>query len=216
MNAINLAQLRDTIQRRGAPAAVVQSALPAMRLLAIAGVKEHFATSTGPGGESWKALAHPRPQGGQHPLRDKGLLMASVGANVTKSQLALIASHPGANVHQHGATIRPKTARMLAIPLTAEANRIGSPRKNHFPRPLFVYAPRGRRSAFLAESKGDGSIRIHYVLKDRVLIPARPFLGFSAKTRDKIDRLLADRLADYVEGLFNPDVSRSIRAVAIH
>lgn len=178
---------------------VVRAAMPALKVLAVAGVKEHFALSQSPEGTPWKPIAHPRPDGGSgRPLRDKGLLAASISATNTEETLALHASHPAANVHQFGATIRPTRAKALTIPLTREAKRVGSPGRGRFPRSLFVLAAKGGRSAFLAERDESGTVTLHYVLKREVKVPARPYLGFSAKTLDKVTRLLADRLARHI------------------
>jgi phage gpG-like protein len=175
---------------------VVRAAMPALRVLAVAGVKEHFATGTSPEGTPWKPIEHPRPDGGSgRPLRDKGLLAASISATNTEETLALHASHPAANVHQFGATIRPTRAKALTIPLTKEAKRVGSPGRGRFPRALFVLATKGGRSAFLAERDDSGTLTLHYALKREVKIPARPYLGFSSKTLGKVTSLLADRYA---------------------
>ena len=52
--------------------------------------------------------------------------------------------------------------------------------------------------AFLAERDENGAITLHYTLVREAKVPARPYLGFSSKTLDKVTRLLADRLAKAV------------------
>lgn len=191
MNALNLEQLARSFQAWDL-SGVIDDSARVLKVLAVAGVKEHFRRSQAPDGTPWRALSHARVGGGDKPLLDKGTLQASVTAEVTGKQLILMASHPAAGVHQFGATIRPKNGRFLAIPLTPEAKRVGSPRQNHFPRPLFVYAAQEGRKLFLAESV-EGELTIQYRLVGSVTIPPRPYLGFSATTVDKITRVIADR-----------------------
>jgi phage gpG-like protein len=156
-----------------------------LEVLAVSGAKENFTQARAPDGTPWKALEHPRPSGGDKPLRDKGLLMASLSASVTEGQLRLRASHVGANVHQFGATIKPKRAKKLAIPVSREGKRAGRPRD--FPRKL-KWRPTNGQSSLLYEVTGERRKRvvIHYVLVDEVTIPARPFVGFSSETLGKI------------------------------
>lgn len=174
---------------------VVRDAMPVLKVVAVGGVREHFQTATGPDGLPWKKLRHERPDGGSGlPLSDKGLLAASVSASTTEDEITLRASHPAANVHQYGATIRPTRARALTLPLTPEAKRVGSPGRNRFPRPLFVLSLDNQRG-FLAERTPEGGMVLHYVLRKMVVVPARPFLGYSAKTLDRMTKILADRYA---------------------
>lgn len=168
----------------------VRATMTARKVISVAGVREHFVRSQTPYGVPWKPLKHPRPSGGGTPLRDTGLLLASVSAEITEEGIALKASHPGANVHQFGAVIRPVRAKALTIPLTPEAKRTGSPGRGRFPRPLFIYRTHNDH-AFLAESTANG-LTLHYRLEKEVRIPAREFLGFSDATLAKLDKILAD------------------------
>lgn len=196
MTELTLAQLAARTGGRAVPAEALAAVMPAVRVLAIAGVREHFQTQTAPDGKKWKALRHGRVGGGGGPLNDTGRLKASVGATIDRDRLLLTASHPGANLHQFGGVVRPKRAKMLAIPVTKEAKRIGSPRQNKFPRPLFVHAKGDR--AVLAEAASDGTLTVHYVLRRSVTVPARPFLGFSERTQAKIDKLVQDRVVAWI------------------
>lgn len=173
---------------------VLRDSERAIRTISTSGVALHFREGVGPDGVPWKPLAHPRPQGGTKPLRDKGILAASVSATVTQGELELSSNSPGAATHQYGATIRPKRGKYLAIPITTESRRVGSPRKNKFPRPLFFVACRSATNkGLLCERGSDGRLVAQYVLVPSVTVPARPFLGWSQKTLDKITRLLADK-----------------------
>ncbi len=101
-----------------------------------ADVKENFAGSHAPDGTPWTPLKFPRvrSKGQDHPLRDRGLLMASISAG--EGHVESVDSHSfevGTNlvyaaIHQHGGVIRPTSGKFLAIPLTKEAYAVGSPR----------------------------------------------------------------------------------------
>lgn len=95
---------------------------------------------------------------------------------------------PYARIHEEGGTIRPKSARVLTIPVTAQAQKAGSPRSFggdlHFRfsggRPLGLFDPVGK---------------MQYVAKDSVTIPARPYLEPALKKSEKeIIRIFTKRM----------------------
>src|SRR5574342_398005 len=100
-----------------------------------------------------------------------------------------------AAVHEYGATIRPKTAQWLTIPLiTAAKNK----RAGDFGDELFFYQPKGKDYAFLGRKNGD-SVENVFLLMKEVTIPERSFLrtGFDEnvnKITDKIEDMLNDVL----------------------
>lgn len=157
-----------------------------LMVVSVSGVKRGFAQQTAPDGTPWTPLKFARPSGGQKILRDKGLLMASISASVTEKTITLSANSPGARLHQFGGVIRPKRAKVLTIPVSKEAARIGSPRK--FPRPLF--SARGG----LCEHKGEELV-MHYRFASSVTVPARPFLGWSQETLESVENIIADAYA---------------------
>ncbi len=85
----------------------------------VSNVLENFQGSHAPDGTPWLPLKHPRinSRGGDKPLRDKGLLMASVTSRASGNNVATITPNSmeyGTNldyapVHQYGATIFPTT-----------------------------------------------------------------------------------------------------------
>lgn len=179
--------------------AIEQSA-PIVRMLSIAGAQRGIADGVDIHGRPFAPLKHPRPEGGAgHPLRDKGLLAASLSATVTEGEIVLSANAPGARIQNYGGTIYPKK-KFLAIPLTTEAKRIGSPKKNHFPRPLFFRKAAGG-SGLLCENVG-GKLVAQYVLVKSVAITARQYLGWSAATLDKIQAVIADKYSAGLAKLF--------------
>ena len=87
-----------------------------------------------------------------------------VGNNTTVAQLGFINNRPiYAGVHEFGATIRPKNARFLAIPLQPGLGR-----------------PRGLPNTFIQGrviyQNVSGSARPMFALASQVTIPARPVL----------------------------------------
>jgi len=86
-------------------------------------------------------------------------------------------SVPYAAAHEFGSTIRPKRARMLRIPLPAALTSAGVDR---FPSPLrqtgagLFYLRRSRRGNLILFNRVTSEP--WYVLRDKVEIPARPFL----------------------------------------
>lgn len=205
MTAVSLDQFKRNVNDASASTQeVIDGTIKALGVIAVAGARQHFTDQSGPDGKKWDSLKHPRPDGGGRILEDKGLLKASIQARTVKGMIQLVSSHPAANLHQYGGTITPKIARALAIPLTREAKRTGSPRRNGFPRPLFIVKTKNGK-AFLAESN-DGKLVWHYILVRQVKVGKREFLGFSAKTLDKMERLLALRLMQKVQSAFDPTV----------
>lgn len=201
MNKTTLPKLAAELAK-GEPGSLVAFVLKAVqqavKVAATGGVREHFQQQKSPEGIPWKKLAHARPDGSSRILQDRGTLAASVRCDVSGSEVTLTASHVAANVHQYGAMIRPKTAKHLAIPVTVEAKRAGSPRR--FGKPLFTIRSGDTmlmiQKADGRKKKGDG--KVQYVLVKSVTVPARPYLGFSDKTQDVIGGIVSDALADKV------------------
>lgn len=103
-------QTLNTLLRRIA-AAVGASRFGALwrvlRMLAVAGVKEHFASSVGPDGIAWPGLV---ARAGK-PLLDKGILVASVREAGAMPGLTLQTTLRHAPAHQYGATIKKPERR---------------------------------------------------------------------------------------------------------
>lgn len=197
---VTLRQLADRLSR---PAGRVDPLPRAARapavVTAVGGVREGFQQQRGPDGRPWAPLKFARPRGGSLVLLDTGRLRASVVGRADAETVTVGTNRPGAATQHYGATIRPKRAKALAIPLTPTAARF-PPRD--FPGKL-VWIPTRRADpsarGVLAELKWTGRGRKakpelvrHYVLRAQVVIPARPFVGFSAETVREITRLAAD------------------------
>jgi phage gpG-like protein len=208
MSSMRVEDLIRRLQQAAPGSRFLADALKTAQGIALHGVRESFNRQTGPDGNPWRKLARPRIGGGNRILQASGSLLKSVTCTIVGNSLVLQSSHPAADVHQFGAKITPKVARALAIPLTAEAKRFGSPRG--FNRPLFIVVLRNSGNAFLAERVSNGMV-LHYLLRRSVTIPARPFLGFSPQTLGKIEALLEDKLMQQIYQAFNAQQSIPMR-----
>jgi phage gpG-like protein len=190
---------------RDLPSLDYHKPLKAIRVAAIADVKENFAGGHSPEGAIWAPLKWARLRAGNGssaPLRDTGKLMGSITGQgvghveqITGTELTIGTNLVNAAIHQYGGTIRPVNAKALAIPRTLDAFRAGSPR--NFPRPLFF--GKGPKASYLAETqqKGRGkkkspTLVIHYLLLKQVTIPARPYLGWSPALLETSNLILQD------------------------
>lgn len=149
-------------------------------VLSVAGAKEHFDKSRSPEGVPWPAL---RIRQGK-PLLDTGRTRASIAATFSGSTVVLSANGVQAGIMNAGGVIRAKK-KYLAIPLTAEARRAGSPRSI---AGLHFQGKKGQNRGVLADKEG----KPVFALVPSVKIPARPFLGWSQATLAKIDRVLIE------------------------
>ena len=156
----------------------------------VSDVKRRFATSTAPDGARWRPLKFRRARGGDRPLQDTGRLLASVTGRATPTEVVVGTAHPAAALHQFGGTVRPKKGKYLAIPLTREAARAGSPRRM-----------KGTPRAPLFAKKVGGRWVGHFLLARKAVVPARPFLGISKEAERAVAAVLADAAARrWVEG----------------
>lgn len=159
VTTLTVRQLSDQIGQ-GIPTALIQQrllqVLPAIAQLGVSDVKKHLADSRSPDGRPFAPLAHGRIRGGSAiPLRDRGFLLASINGRAIESGIAVGTNLEYAAIHNFGGTIVPKRVKFLAIPLTIEALRAGSPRR--FPRPL---SPR-------INKLGTGGVLVEEIRQDR-------------------------------------------------
>jgi phage gpG-like protein len=193
--------------------------------MVLSDIKSNFAGGHSPDGVRWKPLAHGRPSGGSAlPLRDNGLLLASLTTRESPTEIAVGTNLAYAGVHQWGGIIRPVRAKLLAIPITKEAKRAGGPR--NFPRPLTAIIGKSGEGVLLetpprrpkpakpkrSTAVTNGSVKkpavptpgergkVQFVLVKEVVVPARPFLGLSAGLLDRVERLLIDEAARAING----------------
>ncbi len=180
-----------------------EPALKRCKLVLVAETKKNFANARAPDGTPWRPLQGSRVRGGDKPLRDRGILMASVAAagkgniaTIGPDQLVYGTNIAYARIHQSGGTIRPK-GKALAIPATVEAMRAGSPRA--FPGKLFIIWKKGDKSGGLYEQRGK-NIKKQFTLVSSVTIPARPFLGWNAPMVDTCTKILVEFWEQQLDG----------------
>lgn len=134
-------------------------------------------------------------------LLDTGVLRNSINNSANKTSATVGTSNDYASTHQFGATILPRRAKRLSIPLTKEAQRVGGASK--FPAPLkqTIALYGGRWSRLLVDAAGTPQ----YLLARKAEIPARPFMpirGDRADLPDAWSSRLIQILEDYVQGTF--------------
>jgi len=174
-----------------------------------------FDQGVDPNGNPWAPVKfRVRDSGGTlQPLRDRGLLMASMtsdsGSGAIRERgndfLRYGTNLIYAGVHQFGHRMTPKQASFLCMPMTLEALRAGSPK--NFPRPLRPVINKSKDGGVLIEDepkdqepkkKGERQEKpndiVHYIMTKEAVIPARPFLGYTEKLADKMALILDDWL----------------------
>lgn len=157
-------------------------------VLSVAGAKEHFDKSRSPEGIPWAPVSL---RSGK-PLLDTGRTRASIASTFNGSTVVLSANGVQARLLNAGGILRAKK-KFLAIPLTAEARRAGSPRSI---AGLHFQGKKGANRGVLADKQG----KPVFALVPSVRIPARPFLGWSQATLAKIDRVLIEDITRALGG----------------
>ena len=132
--------------------------------------------------------------GGGRTLFDTGALMRSVAQRRPQILEKAVRQRTGnlkyARLHQRGGEIRPRRAKMLAIPKTRAARRGGRPRR------FLERFPAGRERHEAA--------RKHFIFtKGPVRIPRRRFLGLGRPHRQDLARLIVDRYRAVMSGKGN-------------
>lgn len=167
-------------------------------------IQKNWPTSPGLSSLTVKA----RARGGSRVLFDTGKLWRSVtgtgpdsAAEATAKWARLTVRHEGATTHQYGAIIRPRRAKFLAVPLSPDASKAGSPRG--FGKELTLIPFKNRRGYLMVEKPrktGKGRHRArqiggrerqqtkaHFMLTKEVRIPPRPFVPELAAVMPDID-----------------------------
>jgi len=89
----------------------------------------------------------------------------------------------GAQRQEEGGELKPSVAKSLALPISDRARNANWSSGNRIPAmfPLAVYVKRNGKSPLLilplSRSKGGKDYEVLYVLKQSVMLPARPTLG---------------------------------------
>lgn len=166
--------LSGVLLRLRAAAADMRAPLEEVGAVLVANTQMRFETSTGPGGTPWKQSLRVKLFGGQT-LRESGRLMGSFVHQVVGNTVEWGSNVIYAAIHQFGGTIVPKK-------------------------------PGGRLvfGALESEQTAEGKVANPLVFAQKVVIPARPMIGFD--DRDLIDtrEVLVNHLVRIARG--DPDV----------
>ena len=111
--------------------------------------RERFLDEVTPAGKKWSRLSAVTLANRRSPngiLRDSGELFRSIHMKATtaNAQVGTNLNHPKVMVHQHGATIKPKSARSLVIPGGKGSNR-----------PIFAKSAKIPARPYIGIGKGD-------------------------------------------------------------
>jgi phage gpG-like protein len=146
-----------------------------------ADIKRRFVSGTAPDGTPWKPLRFNRPSGPGKPLQDTGELTASIQGRSEPGQVVWFTTRQGAALQNNGGTVVPRKGKFLAIPLTVEAKRAGSPRR-----------VTGSARVPLFARRVNGQLVGHFLLVKKVVVPARPFMGLSGQALSAIAQALSE------------------------
>ena len=180
MATISLPQLAIVLGDMESRVSNVRPVLKAGAISGISEIKQRFQDSKGPDGTVWPPLKHPRPnsKGGDKPLLDTGQLQASFAHTLTDNSLTIGTAKPQAALMNFGGTVRPVKAKWLTIPLTTKAMRAGSPK--NFNGILFPRINKAKSGGVMVDAFGVAQ----YAMTKKVVIPPRPFMGFSDAWRE--------------------------------
>jgi phage virion morphogenesis protein len=150
------------------------------------GAQMRFRSGKGPDGTPWKPSRRAEQEGGQT-LSDTRRLRNSITSAFDRTSATVGTNVLYAAVHQFGGTIRAKNGPFLAIPVTPHAKAAGSPRNMAGLRVWQTI-----RGQFVMGTD-DGTV--HYLLRQKVTMPERPFLGASAADQTALAQAVKDHLA---------------------
>ena len=144
-------------------------------------------------GELKQSIADTFPSGGTGALarNPKAMLLETKG--VVKSAGAFL-DLVYALIQDEGGTIKAKTVKNLAIPLSNEAKVPGKWPRTWAPKTLFFLKSK-RGNKLLAERIGKGRIKPHYLLKPSVTIKGK---GYVERARRSAEKIIAEIIGEHV------------------
>jgi len=157
--------------------------------------------------------SRPGGGGGGKTLSDTGRLLQSImsrAPEVTPNSVAIGTNLEYARIHQDGGTIKPKKAKMLAIPLNRVAARAKSARRwmdaNKSLNPFVWKGIQGNKLFIVyveKRGKSKGKIKPMFLLVPSVKIPRRRFLGLGLGHMLEIEHEViraSERVLSAIEG----------------
>ncbi len=118
----------------------------------------------------------------------------ATGKNVAAGALSTL---PHADILDRGGTIKPRTVKMLAIPLSKKAKKLW-PRE--WPKGELVRITSKKGNVLLVTPKGKGGMDLHYLLKKSVDITGR---GYIERAREEAEPDVAEIVAEEMEVTFD-------------
>jgi len=130
-------------------------------------------------------------KGSSKPLMDTGQLRASITYVINKDELRVGSPLKYAPVHQFGATITPKVAKKLTLPATRKVKKLTMAkgvkgvinmlegmgyRVVFLKKSVLAVPPKGVSAGRYGLAVKGKNAEVVYIRKDKVVIPARPFL----------------------------------------
>jgi phage gpG-like protein len=135
------------------------------------------------------------------PLTDTGRLLASITYKSDSEKAVVGTNVIYAKIQQEGGKIKPKKAKMLAIPSGAKTRTLMR-RYGQTPRACidkmkqegyFIYTPKGKKVVMAKKGKR-GKPFVLFILKKEVDIPKRPFLFVDVADKKIIKRMVDEWL----------------------
>jgi len=156
---------------------------PAMRSMARVlktGAQLRFRSMHAPDGTPWQPSRRASQEGGQT-LSLTRRLRNSITSAFDRRSASVGTNVAYAAIHQFGGVIRAKKGPFLAIPVTPQAKAAGSPRNM-----LGLSVWQTLKGQYVMGKEGV----VHFLLRAKVTMPERPFLGASSEDRTELLRVL--------------------------
>ena len=183
---LTLKQLADKMalaERR----ANVRVALEGVCKYSVQATKKRLTRGVDPDGKPFVRSKYDPRRGG---LKRKGRLRRSIVYTMLSDTSGVVGSNIiYGRIHQFGGVIRPRTAKMLAIPLTAKARRLR-------PRQFRGLVCVGKYPRLWLVKKGvreTTAWRWHYILVLKVVMPQRRWLGVGREDEGQIKKIMIDK-----------------------
>lgn len=109
---VDLAAVKDRLEEIRRNGGNAQAALGAFGGVVLNRIRLGFRMGRTPWGAAWLPVKLRQGQ----PLRNTGALQRSITMQQGANEVLIGTNHPGRNVHQFGATIRPKNVSLLRFP----------------------------------------------------------------------------------------------------
>lgn len=186
---LTLKQLADKMalaERR----ANVRVAVEGVCKYSVQATKRRITRGVDPDGKPFIRSKYPGKAGQRGKLKGRGNLRRSVAYTMLSDTSGVVGSNRiYGRIHQFGGVIRPRNAKMLAIPLTAKARRLR-------PRQFGGLVCVGKYPRLWLVQKGvreTTAWRWHYILVLKVVMPQRRWLGVGREDEGQIKKIMINK-----------------------